>query len=151
LRNSGSPGMTKIEIGDAARDARFGLDGREDLLAILGRKNLTREAPMISHGSQNQPTYWSAAALLPLFPLTRTTPYWTSLNKSGREPAVWQAPRPKSPAGKDGYLSFLGGLSSFAGFAGFGGFFFSACCCCLSFASSASCFFSRSSSCCWCC
>jgi hypothetical protein len=60
--------MTNIEIGDKAEDASFGFDGREVWRAILERKNLTREAPMISHGSQNQPTYWSAAALLPLLP-----------------------------------------------------------------------------------
>ena len=39
--------MTNIEIGNKVGDLGFALRGREDLLAILGRKNLTREAPMI--------------------------------------------------------------------------------------------------------
>ena len=43
--------MTNSEIGDEAEDASLGLDGREDWLAMLERKNLTREGPMISHRS----------------------------------------------------------------------------------------------------
>jgi hypothetical protein len=59
--------MTNIEIGEKEGDASCGLDGGEVWRAMLGRKNLTREVPMISQGSQNHPVNWSAAALLPLF------------------------------------------------------------------------------------
>jgi len=45
--------MTKREIGDEAESARFGLGGREDWFAMLGRMNLTRDGQLISHRSRN--------------------------------------------------------------------------------------------------
>src|SRR5579862_3910292 len=130
--------MTNNERADEADAIRLRWDGREDLLAMCGSKNLTRDGPIISHRSRNHPQK---------IPSSRRS----STNELGGMSATWQAPRPKVQRKKDCYLSFFGGLSSFGLGAGFAAAFFSACCFCLRLASSASCFFSSASSCCWCC
>ena len=126
--------MTKSETDDAAEDASLRWDGRGGRLAILGKKNLTRDGPMIHREAE----------------IERRNVRRATEKKSGRGAlAMWQVPRPETMLQKDYGLSFFGGLSSFAGFeGGFEEAFFSACCCCLSFASSVSCFCSSSSSCC---
>jgi len=48
LRISGRPGMTNIEIGGLAGDARLAARGGGDLTVMPGSKNLTRDGLIIS-------------------------------------------------------------------------------------------------------